>query len=217
MNVMRLYHGSKIGLKGAVSPRSRGVCDFGRGFYMGDTPQQPLTLICRADSPRFYELDFDLDGLSVRRLETDVMWALFVAYNRGHLESYAGTPLVERMKAICDTADAIFGRIANDRVFFAVERFFDGTITVETLTKVLQALNYGSQYCALTPKACAAVRVVSERTLDEAECANLRRRSDVQRQRAEDLTNRIFRECRHLDGMYFDELCERLAKGGSLP
>ena len=96
MSVMRLYHGSKLGLKGAISPRSRAVCDFGCGFYMGDAPQQPLTLICRT------------------------------------------------------------------------------------------------------------------------ECANLRRRSDVQRQRAEDLTNRIFRERRHLDGTYFDELCERLAKGGPL-
>lgn len=213
---MRLYHGSKLGLKGAISPRSRAVCDFGRGFYMGDTPQQPLTLICRTESPRFYELDFDLEALSVRRLEADVTWALFVAYNRGHLDAYAGTPLVERMKAIADGADVIFGRIANDRVLFAVERFFDGTITVETLTEVLKALNYGNQYCAVTPKACAAVKVVSERTLDETECANLRRRSDVQRQRAEDLTNRIFRERRHLDGTYFDELCERLAKGEPL-
>ena len=104
---MRLYHGSKLGLMGAISLRSRAVCDFGCGFYMGDTPQQPQTLICRTESPRFYELD-------------------------------------------------------------------------------------------------------------ETECANLRRRSDVQRQRAEDMTNRIFRERRHLDGTYFDELCERLAKGEPL-
>ena len=109
---MRLYHGSKLGLKGTICPRSRAVCDFGRGFYMGDAPQQPQTLICRAESPRFYELDFDLDGLSVRRLEADVTWALFVAYNRGHLEAYAGTPLEERMRAIANGADVIFGRIA---------------------------------------------------------------------------------------------------------
>ena len=40
-----LFHGSKSGIKGDISPLSREHCDFGKGFYMGTEPYQPLTLI----------------------------------------------------------------------------------------------------------------------------------------------------------------------------
>ena len=43
---MRLYHGSKSGIKGEIRPDAgRGMCDFGAGFYMGDRPEQPMGLI----------------------------------------------------------------------------------------------------------------------------------------------------------------------------
>ena len=44
---MRLYHGSKSGIEGPIRPIGSSVNDFGRGFYLGDEPSQPLTLICR--------------------------------------------------------------------------------------------------------------------------------------------------------------------------
>jgi len=30
-----LYHASRTGIDGEISPRSRSECDFGKGFYMG--------------------------------------------------------------------------------------------------------------------------------------------------------------------------------------
>ena len=39
-----LYHGSKSGIVGDIAPKSREMCDFGKGFYMGTEPGQPLTL-----------------------------------------------------------------------------------------------------------------------------------------------------------------------------
>ena len=54
---MKLYHGSKNGITGPIAPSSRDACDFGRGFYMGDFQQQPLTLICRSEDSKFYEAD----------------------------------------------------------------------------------------------------------------------------------------------------------------
>ena len=47
--VLTLYHGSKAGLEGPIglkTGRNRTACDFGCGFYMGDEPTQPRTLIC---------------------------------------------------------------------------------------------------------------------------------------------------------------------------
>ena len=49
---------------------------------MGDFQQQPLTLICRSEDPKFYELEFDICGLVVKNLNSNVLWALYVAFNR---------------------------------------------------------------------------------------------------------------------------------------
>ena len=68
---MRLYHGSKAGIVGAIASTSRSCCDFWRGFYMGNEPTQPKMLICHSDSSVFYELEFDPTGLVVRDLTVD--------------------------------------------------------------------------------------------------------------------------------------------------
>ena len=39
-NRVLLYHGSKSGLVGDIKPISRERCDFGKGFYMGTTPDE---------------------------------------------------------------------------------------------------------------------------------------------------------------------------------
>lgn len=215
--MLRLYHGSKSGLTGAIAPVSRVSCDFGPGFYMGESVQQPETLICRAESPRLYELEFDSTGLSVLEVGSDLLWALVVACHRGAMGKYEGTPLHRHLKGVVAAADVIHGRIANDRVFLAVNDFFDRRMTLETLSEVLKAVNLGGQYCARTAKACAQVRVAGERILDRTACANLAVRSENQRHRAVDLTNAIVDRRRHLDGIYFDELCERYADGEGLP
>ena len=56
---LRLYHGSKFGIEGPIRPIGSSVNDFGRGFYLGDEPSQPLSLICRGERPTFYTCDLD--------------------------------------------------------------------------------------------------------------------------------------------------------------
>ena len=68
---MLLYHGSRHGIDGPIAPLSRDRCDFGRGFYLGTEPLQPLTLICDFPDARFYTVELDLDGLDVRELSAD--------------------------------------------------------------------------------------------------------------------------------------------------
>ena len=51
---MILYHGSRHGINGPIAPLSRDRCDFGRGFYLGTNPLQPLTLICDFPDARIY-------------------------------------------------------------------------------------------------------------------------------------------------------------------
>lgn len=42
--IVTLYHGSKSGIQGSISPISRKCCDFGKGFYMGTDRTQPLLI-----------------------------------------------------------------------------------------------------------------------------------------------------------------------------
>ena len=58
-----LYHGSKSGIVGEIAPKSREMCDFGKGFYMGTDPCQPLTLICDFEKSKFYVVSVDMKNL----------------------------------------------------------------------------------------------------------------------------------------------------------
>lgn len=205
---MRLYHGSKSGLTGTIAPVSRDVCDFGRGFNMGTEKTQPLTLICHGESPKFYEIDFDREGLLVHRFEPDLEWAMFVAWNRRVIPERFRSYYDERFLPIMQENDVITGKIANDRMVVVLDWFFNGFISDVGLLMSLQALGLGDQYCALTSEACNHVKVISEKALSANECANLRAKSENQRSLAVRMVDRIRLEHRR-DGSFFSEIIER--------
>ena len=211
--VLRLYHGSKAGIDGLIKPIGSSVNDFGRGFYLGDEPSQPLTLVCRGEKPTFYTCEVDLDGLRVHRFGDGLDWALFVAWNRDMIPEEFRSVYDERFRSLREENDVLVGRIANDRMFIVLDMFFKNTLSDTALVDCLKALNLGNQYCAVTDASCARVKVVDSRVLSEAECVALREKSFRQRQRAIDEVERI--RLRHLhDGFFFQEILEREAKEG---
>lgn len=211
---LRLYHGSKVGIEGPIRPIGSLVNDFGRGFYLGDEPSQPLTLICRGERPTFYTCELNLTGLRVHRFDDGLDWALFVAWNRDMIPEEFRSAYDERFRVLREQNDVLVGRIANDRMFIVLDMFFKNTLSDAALVACLKALNLGCQYCTLTDAACARVKVVDSRILSESECVTLREKSFRQRQRAIDEVERI--RLRHLhDGLFFQEILERDAKGGA--
>lgn len=204
---MILYHGSRHGINGPIAPLSRDRCDFGRGFYLGTNPLQPLTLICDFPDARLYTTELELDGLDVRELSPDITWALVVAYHRGKMESARDIELYAATAAVLAGADVAIGPIANDRMFVVLDRFFNGEITDVALVKSLSALQLGDQVVALTQKACDAIRIIEERGLEEAERAELIATSEMNRAEGVALAERICREHRR-DGRFFDEILE---------
>ena len=212
-NAVTVYHGSKNGLDGPirmVSGRNRQACDFGQGFYMGDEPTQPRTLICDGACPTLYTLTLDLDGLKVHRFKTDADWAMFVAYNRGFLEAYRKTSFYRELKRIREENDVVFGRIANDRIFAAMKLFFDGLIGVPALVKCLSVLNVGNQYCAISKKAFSRISIVSEKRFSPRECELFRAKSERQRRRAVAAADEICADMRR-EGEGFRDLVRRYA------
>ena len=209
--VLTVYHGSKNGLVGPirmVAGRNRRTCDFGQGFYMGDEPTQPRTLVCDGEHPTLYTLTLDLEGLKVHRFATDADWAMFVAYNRGFLEDCRQSACYRELRRIREENDVIFGRIANDRIFAAMKLFFDGLIGVPALVKCLSVLNVGNQYCAMTGKAFSRISVVSEKRFSRRECELFRAKSERQRRRAVAAADEICIDLRR-EGEGFRDLIKR--------
>jgi transcriptional regulator with XRE-family HTH domain len=200
-----LYHSSKSGIKGPIAPISRERCDFGKGFYMGTEPYQPLTLISDFEKSKFYVISLDMTGLRVLNVKPDLEWAMLVAYNRGKMDEVRGTSLYEHYAAMSNGYDVVVGSIANDRMFYVLDNFFLGNITDKALVMSLSALQLGKQYVAITEKACKQVKIEAEVELSQLERVFLRDLSESNRVKGVNLANEICRDYRR-EGQFFDEI-----------
>lgn len=200
-----LYHGSKSGIKGPIAPISRERCDFGKGFYMGTEPYQPLTLISDFEESKFYVISLDMTGLRVLNVKPDLEWAVLVAYNRGKMDEVRGTSLYEHYAAMSNGYDVVVGSIANDRMFYVLDNFFLGNITDKALVMSLSALQLGKQYVAITEKACKQVKIEAEVELSQLERVFLWDLSESNRVKGVNLANEICRDYRR-EGQFFDEI-----------
>ena len=207
-----LYHGSKSGLVGDIAPISREKCDFGKGFYMGTTPEQPLTLICDFEESKFYIVSIDARELSTAEIPADIDWAMIVAYHRGRMERIKGSKFYNKYSTMTSGKDLAIGSIANDRMFFVIDNFFLENITDIALVNSLSALQLGRQYVALTEKACKAIRVEKEIELSFFEKKVLRKVSEGNRRKGIELANDICKSHRR-EGKFFDEILDDALKG----
>lgn len=204
-NKLILYHGSKKGITGDVAPISREECDFGRGFYMGTSTLQPLTLICNEDKPKFYAVELDLTGLKVLTVDVGMDWAMLIAYHRKEMESAKGTAVYEKYAHIADGYDVIIGYIANDRMYTELFRFFNKTLTDVALINCISALDLGKQYVAISEKACRQIRILKEEPLSPLELALLKDMSAERRKEGVALAEEIEVKYRR-EGKFFDEI-----------
>ena len=207
-----LYHGSKSGLVGDIAPISREKCDFGKGFYMGTTPEQPLTLICDFEESKFYVVSIDASELATAEIPADIDWAMIVAYHRGRMERIKGSKFYNKYSTMTSGKDLAIGSIANDRMFFVIDNFFLENITDIALVNSLSALQLGRQYVALTEKACKAIKVEKEIELSFFEKKVLRKVSEGNRQKGIELANEICKSHRR-EGKFFDEILDDALKG----
>ena len=200
-----LYHGSKYGITGKIRPISRDKCDFGKGFYMGTAPSQPLILIAGFDSSRFYIVSLDLSDLSYKEVPTGLYWVMIVACNRGKTDDYLNSPVYRKYRNMTLDKDLIIGNIADDRMFFVMDRFFGGDITDK-------ALELGKQYVAVSQKACDSVRIEKEIELSYLERRIITDAADLNREKGIRLANDICKNHRR-EGLYFDEIMEGIVNG----
>ena len=202
-----LYHGSKRGMEGQIGLHSRKQCDFGRGFYMDTDPSQSLTLVCDFPRSKFYIMSVDLNGLRSLEVPADIDWAMLVVYNHEKMERIKGTKLYEKYRKMTENHDLVIGNIANDRIFYVIDNFFQGTITDAALINSLSALKLGKQYVMVTQKGCDHTHIAAEIELSYLERMSIQAVASGNREKGVSLANDICKRYRR-EGKFFDELLE---------
>lgn len=217
---MLLYHGSKGGIVGDISPgykASRSTCDFGKGFYLGDMPDQPKGLIMHHQEALFYEVDLDLSGLNILDLTANdsyaskIDWALFIAYNRKPelFERYG--ILKDRYESYNKIYDVIIGLIADDSMMRVLNQFFSMTHNDKYMLKCLSHIQLGNQYVLKSHKACNAdhLKILSSRKLTDSEKKQAAEMHASRQATMNYVTDMYFKKYRHdRSARYIDEILD---------
>ena len=148
-----LFHGSKEGLTNVTCNGSRDNCDFGNGFYLGESYQQALSFICEKDNSSIYSFRFSLDGLQIKRFGCDIEWMLAICYYRGSIKEFSNSPKIKKIIEEVESADVIIAPIADNKMFYIMAQFADGEINSDVALHSLSASRLGLQYVFKTNKA----------------------------------------------------------------
>lgn len=191
---IRLFHGSKGGIEGAVSPfRSRKLCDFGQGFYLGTKESQAKGLVCTYPAPKFYTTILDPCGLRILQLN-GISWMLAVGCSRGVIPQNKYPHVYSIVEELLNSADVVCGLIADDEMYPSLRIFCDGLISDTTLIKCLSAIPFGNQYALKTEKACVALHLTNCIHLGENEIERLLAFKHRQREESKKFAREIIAE-----------------------
>jgi len=150
---MVLFHGSKYGLSDISVTGSRDNCDFGNGFYLGQTYNQALSFVCEYDKASVYSFKYSREGMKCLEFDCSLDWMIAICYFRGTIRNYAKS---ERVKAVIDKvekADVIIAPIADNKMFYVMSQFAEGEINADVALHSLSASRLGLQYILKTEKA----------------------------------------------------------------
>lgn len=104
--------------------------------------------------------------------------------------------------------DIIFGKIADDRMSEAIERYSAFGLTDKGLKACLETINYGIQYVAKTQFACQQIEIVSQHKLYKEELDEAVHYSNKKREEGQEIVNRMAYKYVG-DGEYLKSLIER--------
>ena len=146
---MKLFHGSNCEVAKPDVSHSRGSVDFGRGFYLTSYQEQAVRWAKRKamrmnGEPVVNAYDFDerlLGGFRARRFECyDPEWLDFVCDCR--IADFPGHEY-----------EVIVGPVADDKVFEAVNMYFQGLWDAETTLAALAFFERNDQFCFASQRA----------------------------------------------------------------
>ena len=137
-----LFHGSKDGLSEITVSGSRNNCDFGNGFYLGQTYNQALSFVCEYERASVYSFKYSLEGLKCVEFDCSLEWMIAICYFRGTIKEYAGSEIVQKVIKKAEDADVIIAPIADNKMFYVMSQFAEGEINADTAIHSLSASRY---------------------------------------------------------------------------
>lgn len=148
-----LFHGSRDGLSNITVDGSRNNCDFGKGFYLGETYHQALSFVCEKENSSVYSFRYSLDGLRIKQFECNLEWMLAICYFRGTVEGFENNEIIRRIVSEVESADVVIAPIADNKMFYIMAQFTGGEINADVALHSLSASKLGMQYIFKTDKA----------------------------------------------------------------
>ena len=148
-----LFHGSRNGLTEVTATGSRDNCDFGKGFYLGETYNQALSFVCEKENSSVYSFGYSLKGLRTKMFDCDLDWMLAICYYRGNLQEYATAERLNRIIEDIEESDTVIAPIADNKMFYIMSQFTNGDINANIALHSLSASKLGLQYVFRTDKA----------------------------------------------------------------
>jgi hypothetical protein len=155
-----LFHGSKDGLSEISVTGSRNNCDFGNGFYLGETYNQALSFVCENYRSSVYSFRYNLDGLKIKKFDCSLEWMLAICFFRGTLGKYSSCKIVDKIITETNVADVVIAPIADNKMFYIMAQFNDGEINADVALHSLSASNMGLQYVFKTEKALTGLQPI---------------------------------------------------------
>lgn len=199
-----LFHGSKNGLSEVTVAGSRDNCDFGKGFYLGETYDQALAFVCENDKSSVYSFGYSLNSLKVKTFECSLEWMIAICYYRGTLGDYSQNKSVRKIISEVESADLIIAPIADNKMFYVMAQFTDGEINADVALHSLSASKLGLQYILKTEKAIKKLVPIEKYYLcipERADCKNKIHERSLEIDTKLKLAKREFKS-----GLYIEEL-----------
>ncbi len=199
-----LFHCSKDGLSEVTISGSREGCDFGKGFYLGETYNQSLSFVCENEKSCVYAFRYSLEGLKIKKFECDLDWMLAICYYRGTLEDFRANSLVRKIVADIESADVIIAPIADNKMFYVMAQFTEGEINADVALHSLSASRLGLQFVFRTEKALQNLVPLEKLYLSEPERKDCRR---VLNERSYEIDTKLKLAKREFKaGLYIEEI-----------
>lgn len=199
-----LFHGSKSGLENISIEGSRKNCDFGQGFYLGETYEQALSFVCENKQSSVYSFTCDLENLNVLEFNCSLEWMLAICYYRGTLGIFSDSTIVKEIIQKINDADVIIAPIADNRMFYIMTLFAGGEINANVALHSLSASKLGKQYIFKTQKALKQIVPIEKYYLCQEEKDDTIKKLSMRTLEIETklkLSKREFRE-----GLFIEEL-----------
>ncbi len=199
-----LFHGSKKGLSDITVSGARNNCDFGNGFYLGQTYNQALSFVCEYDRASVYSFKYSLEGLKCVEFDCSLDWMIAICYYRGTINKYSGSNMVQKVVKKIEEADVVIAPIADNKMFYVMSQFAEGEINADVAIHSLSASRLGLQYIFKTDKALKNLTPIEKYYLsipEREDCKNALIERSYEIDTKLKLAKREFK-----DGLYIEEL-----------